>query len=119
MTEELISDLAKIRALRVISRTSAMQYKKAHKSLPKIAEELNVDAVVEGTVARSGDRVRITAQLIQAETDKNLWAQSYDRDLRDVLALQSDVAQSIAHAIPITLTPQEQARLEDTRPVNP
>ena len=119
MTEELISDLAKIRALRVISRTSAMQYKKAHKSLPKIAEELNVDAVVEGTVARSGDRVRITAQLIQAENDKNLWAQSYDRDLRDVLALQSEVAQSIAHAIQITLTPQEQARLEDTRPVNP
>ena len=87
MTDELISDLGQISALRVISRTSVMAYKHARKPLPQIARELNVDAVVEGTVLRSGDRVRITAQLIEASTDKHLWSQSYEGELRDTLAL--------------------------------
>jgi TolB-like protein/DNA-binding winged helix-turn-helix (wHTH) protein len=96
MTDELITDLGQISALRVISRTSVMTYKNAHKSLPQIARELNVDAVVEGTVLRSGDQVRITAQLIQAPQDKHLWAKSYEGDLRDTLALQGRVARAIA-----------------------
>ena len=95
MTDELISDLGQIRALRVISRTSVMAYKHARKPLPQIARELNVDAVVEGTVLRSGDRVRITAQLIEASTDKHLWSQSYEGELRDTLALQRKVAGAI------------------------
>jgi TolB-like protein/Tfp pilus assembly protein PilF len=119
MTDELIADLAQIEALRVISRTSVMQYKGVKKPLPQIARELNVDAVIEGSVLRSGDRVRITVQLIQAVTDKHLWAKSYERDLRDVLALQSEVAGAIANEIKIKLTPQEQARLASARPVNP
>jgi serine/threonine-protein kinase len=119
MTDELIADLGQIEALRVISRTSVMQYKGVKKPLPQIARELNVDAVIEGSVLRSGDRVRITAQLIQAVTDKHLWAKSYERDLRDVLALQSEVAGAIANEIKIKLTPQEQARLASARPVNP
>ena len=92
MTDELITDLAQISALRVISRTSVMAYKGARKPLPQIARELNVDAVVEGTVLRSGDQVRITAQLIEAATDKHLWSESYEGDLRDTLALQKKVA---------------------------
>ena len=92
MTDELITDLAQISALRVISRTSVMVYKGAGKPLPQIARELNVDAVVEGTVLRSGDQVRITAQLIEAATDKHLWSQSYEGELRDTLALQNRVA---------------------------
>ena len=100
MTEALITELAQISALSVISRTSVMQYKGTKKPLPEIARELNVDAVVEGSVVRSGDRVRITAQLIQAPTDRHLWAQSYERDLRDVLALQSEVAKDIARSNP-------------------
>jgi TolB-like protein/Flp pilus assembly protein TadD len=119
MTEELIAELGQIEALRVISRTSVMQYKGTKKPLPQIAKELNVDAVVEGSVLRAGDRVRITAQLIQAAADRHLWAQSYERDLRDVLALQSDVAQAIANEIKIKLTPQEQVRLVRARPLNP
>jgi TolB-like protein len=119
MTEELIATLGKISALRVISRTSAMRYKKTEKSLPQIAKELSVDAVIEGSVLRAGDRVRITAQLIQASTDKHLWAETYDRDLRDVLTLQSEVAQAIAREITTTVTPAEHARLTTTRPVNP
>jgi TolB-like protein len=91
MTDELITDLAQISALRVISRTSVMVYKGARKPLPQIARELNVDAVVEGTVLRSGDQVRITAQLIEASTDKHLWSQSYEGELRDTLALQNRV----------------------------
>jgi TolB-like protein len=87
MTDELITDLAQIRALRVISRTSVMAYKHVRKPLPEIARELNVDAVVEGTVLRSGEQVRITAQLIQAPADKHLWAESYEGNLRDTLAL--------------------------------
>ncbi len=119
MTEALITDLAKIGALRVISRTSVMQYKGAKKPLPEIARQLNVDAVVEGSVQRSGDRVRITAQLIQAAADKHLWAESYERDLRDILALQSEVAQAIASQVQIKLAPEQKARLAGARPVNP
>ena len=96
MTDELISDLGQISALRVISRTSVMVYKRARKPLPQIARELNVEAVVEGTVLRSGDHVRITAQLIDASADKHLWSRSYEGELRDTLALQSEVARAIA-----------------------
>jgi len=119
MTEALITDLSKIRALKVISRTSAMRYKKTDKPLPQIARELGVGGVVEGSVLRVGDRVRITAQLIHAASDEHLWAESYERDLRDVLALQAELARAIANEIRINLTPQEQARLASTRPVNP
>ena len=119
MTDELITDLAQISALRVISRTSVMVYKGAHKPLPQIARELNVDAVVEGTVLRSGDQVRITAQLIEASTDKHIWSQSYEGELRDTLALQNRVAIAIADQIRINLTPQEQAALKNVKVVNP
>jgi len=119
MTEELITDLAKIGALKVISRTSVMQYKGTKKTVPEIARELNVDEVIEGSVQRSGDRVRITAQLIDARNDRHLWAESYERDLRDVLGLQGEVARAIAREIQVTLTPQEQTRLASARPVNP
>jgi TolB-like protein/DNA-binding winged helix-turn-helix (wHTH) protein/Tfp pilus assembly protein PilF len=119
MTDELITDLAQISALRVISRTSVMVYKGARKPLPQIARELNVDAVVEGTVLRSGDQVRITAQLIEASTDRHLWSQSYDGELRDTLALQSRVASAIAEQIRINVTPQEQAALKNIKVVNP
>jgi len=118
MTDTLIGDLAKIGALRVISRTSAMHYKGAKKSLPEIARELKVDVVVEGTVQRSGDRVRIHAQLIQAATDRHLWSGTYERDLRDALKLQSEVAQTIAREIQTKITSAEQARLANIRPVN-
>ncbi|MGA8554428.1 MAG: winged helix-turn-helix domain-containing protein [Candidatus Acidiferrales bacterium] len=119
MTDELISDLGQISALRVISRTSVMAYKHARKPLPQIAHELNVDAVVEGTVLRSGDRVRITAQLIEAAADKHLWSQSYEGEMKDALALQSKVATAIADQIRINLNPQEQAALKKVTVVNP
>ena len=119
MTEELITVLSQIGALRVSSRTSAMRYKGTRKSLPEIARELDVDAVVEGSVLRVGDRVRITAQLIYAATDKHLWASSYDRDLRDVLALQGDVARAIAGEIGVRLTSEERSRLTRTKQVAP
>jgi TolB-like protein/DNA-binding winged helix-turn-helix (wHTH) protein/Flp pilus assembly protein TadD len=119
MTDELISDLSQIGALRVISRTSVMSYKHARKPLPQIARELNVDAVVEGTVFRSGDQVRITAELIEASTDKHLWSQSYEGELRDTLALQNKVAAAIADQIRIKLNPQEQAALKVAKVVNP
>ncbi len=119
MTDELITDLAQISALRVISRTSTMAYKGARKPLPQIARELNVDAVVEGTVLRSADQVRITAQLIQASTDKHLWSQSYVGAVRDTLALQNRVASAIADQIRINLTPQEQAALKNVKVVDP
>ena len=118
-TEELITQLAQIQALKVISRTSVMRYKGTQKPLREIARELGVDAVVEGSVLRSGQKVRVTAQLIQASTDRHLWAASYDRDLRDVLALQSDVAREIARQIQITVTPGEAERLARSRPVDP
>src|ERR1700674_4721736 len=119
MTDELITDLAQISALRVISRTSVMVYKGARKPLPQIARELNVDAVVEGTVHHSGDHVRITAQLIEASTDKHLWSQSYEGELRDTLALQNRVASAIADQIRINLTPREQAALKSAKAVDP
>jgi len=119
MTEAVITDLAQIGALRVISRTSAMRYKGSDKPLPEIARELNVDGLVEGSVLRAGDRVRITAQLIHAATDQHIWAKSYDRDLSDVLALQSEVARAIADEVQAKLTPQERARLARPRRVDP
>jgi TolB-like protein/DNA-binding winged helix-turn-helix (wHTH) protein/Flp pilus assembly protein TadD len=119
MTDELISDLGQIGALRVISRTSVMAYRHAGKPLPQIARELNVDAVVEGAVLRSGDEVRITAQLIEASADTHLWSQSYEGKLRDTLALQNKVAKAIAEHIRIRLNPQEQAALTNARVVNP
>jgi serine/threonine protein kinase len=120
MTEALISGLAKLGGLRIISRTSAMCYKGTTKSLPEIAKELNVDAVLEGSVNLVGQRVRITAQLISAATDMHLWAEDYDRDLQDVLLLQSEVAQAIASKIQVALTPDDTKRLlGSARPVNP
>jgi TolB-like protein/DNA-binding winged helix-turn-helix (wHTH) protein/Flp pilus assembly protein TadD len=119
MTDTLITDLAKIHALRVISRNSIMQYKGIRKPLPQIARELNVDAVVEGSVTRSGDRVRITAQLIDAPHDRHLWADTYEGDLRDTLSLQDQVARAIAGEIRVHLTPEEQVRLTATRSVDP
>jgi TolB-like protein/Flp pilus assembly protein TadD len=119
MTDALITNLAQVRALRVISRTSVMQYKRTSKLLPGIAEDLNVDAVVEGTVVRSGNRVRITAQLIHAPTDRHLWAKSYDRELRDVLALQGELAGAIAQAVEIKVRPEELRRLAGRGAVDP
>lgn len=119
MTDQLITDLGQIGALRVISRTSAMGYKHSHESLPQIARDLNVDAVVEGTVLRSGDRVRITAQLIEAKADKHLWAQSYEGELRETLSLQNQVARAIADQVRLKLNSHEQAALEAARTVNP
>ena len=119
MTESVISNLARIRALKVISRTSAMRYKGSQKSLPEIARELNVDAVIEGTVQRSGGRVRVTAQLIHPATDTHLWARDYERDLTDVLKLQSEVARAVADEIRIQVTAEERARLASARRVNP
>lgn len=121
MTEELITDLAKISALRVISRTSVMQFKGEHrKPLPEIARMLNVDAIIEGSVLRMGDKVRITAQLIDAPTDKHMWAQSYERDSRDVIAMQDEVASAIANQINVELTPKEKQRLTaSSSAVNP
>src|SRR5947199_60560 len=119
MTDQLITDLAQISALRVISRTSVMTYKGVRKTLPQIAAELNVEAIVEGSVLRFGDRVRITAQLIQVPADKHIWAQTYEENIRDTLILQSKVARAIAGQIQVTLTKQEQAALGGTKPVNP
>jgi TolB-like protein/DNA-binding winged helix-turn-helix (wHTH) protein/Tfp pilus assembly protein PilF len=119
MTDALITNLAQIHALRVISRTSAVHYQGSHKSLPEIAKELNVDAVVEGTVSRSGNRVRITAQLIHAATDRHLWAESYERNLGDLLELQGEISLDIAREVSATLTTREQLRLTHSRPVNP
>jgi TolB-like protein/DNA-binding winged helix-turn-helix (wHTH) protein/Tfp pilus assembly protein PilF len=118
MTEELITELSRLSTLRVISRTSVMRYRNANKPLPEIARELGVEGIVAGSVLRSGDQVRITAQLIYAPQDKNLWAQSYERDLHDVLALQSTVARSIASEIRVQMTPREQAVIISSRPVN-
>ncbi len=119
MTEALITTLAKIKALRVISRTTAMQYRGARKPLPQIARELNVAAVIEGSVLRAGNRVRIAVQLINALTDQHLWAESYERDFRDILILQADIARQVAEEIWIFLTPEERTSLGTARPVNP
>ena len=119
ITEAIITDLAKISALKVISRNSAMRYKDTDMSIPEIAEELGVDAVVEGSVLREGDRVRVAAQLIEASTDQYLWADNFDRELRDILSLYSDIARAIAQEIEIAVTPEEETRLASIRPVNP
>jgi hypothetical protein len=111
--------LAKIGGVRVISRTSVMRYKGTKKALPEIAKELNADGIIEGSVTRSGQRVRITAQLLYGPTDKHLWAETYDRDLGDVLSMQSEVAQAIAQQVRAQITPQQQARFNAARPVNP
>jgi TolB-like protein/DNA-binding winged helix-turn-helix (wHTH) protein/Tfp pilus assembly protein PilF len=119
MTDQLITDLAKVGSLRVISRTSVMRYKGAKKALPAIARELNVDAIVEGSVIRSGPRVRVTAQLIQATTDQHLWAETYDRDLGDILKLQGEVADAIAQQVRARLTPNQQSQLRLAHVVDP
>jgi len=119
MTDELITDLGQISALRVISRTSIMTYKRARKLLPEIARELDVEALVEGTVLRSGERVRITAQLIEVPVERHIWAQSFEGDLRDTLALQNRVARAIAEQIGATVNQQEKAALQNPKAVNP
>lgn len=119
ITDGLITNLAQIGSLRVISRTSVMQYKGARKPLPKIARELNVEAIVEGTARRSGDRIRISAQLIEAATDRHVWARSYERGVQGLNILESEIAQAISEALRVELTPDEKTRLAKARPVNP
>jgi TolB-like protein/lipoprotein NlpI len=119
LTEALITKLARVGALRVLSRTTAMHYKGVRKPLPEIARELRIEGVVEGTVLRSEGRVRICAQLIHASTDTHLWAESYERDMRNILGLQSEVAQAIAREVQVKLTPQEQAHFAEMPPVDP
>jgi TolB-like protein len=119
MTEELTTELSQVGSLRVVSRTSAMRYKGTQKSVPEIARDLNVDAVVEGSVEREGDRVRITAQLVEGPTDTHLWAKGYERDFRDSLRLQDEVAQAIVNEIQLKVTPQEQARLARNDVIDP
>ncbi len=119
MHEALITELSRIGALRVISRTSTVRYKGTDRPLEEIAEELNVDALIEGSVLRSGDELRITAQLIGLDPERHLWVNSYERQLRDVLALQSEIARNIAQEIQVTLTPEEKERLTGARPVEP
>lgn len=119
MTDALIAELSKIKALRVISRTSVMRYKKTEKPLPQIAGELNVTAIIEGSVQRAQDEVRITAQLIRAAPEKHVWANSFTKNFKNILALQSEVAQAIAKEIDITMTAEERQRLTGSRPVDP
>ena len=118
MTDALTTELSQISSIKVISRTSANLYRKTDKPLTQVARELGADGIVEGTVQRSGDRVRITAQLIYAPEDRHLWANSYERDSRDILGLEQDVARAIAEEIRATLTPREKARLARRRPVS-
>lgn len=119
MTETLIAGLARVAALRVTSRTSVMQYKGSQKPLKEIARELNVGAVVEGSVQKIGDKITVAVRLIDASTEEHLWTETYNRDLRDVLTVQNEVATAITQAIQIKLTPQEQSRLERARRINP
>ena len=119
MTDTLIAGLAKVGALRVISRTSVMQYKGSHKSLGDIARELNVDAIVEGSVQRFGERVQVIVRLIHATGEQHLLSETYNRDLRDILTLQNEVARAVTQAIQIKPTPQEQMRLAQARPIDP
>jgi TolB-like protein/Tfp pilus assembly protein PilF len=119
MTEALITGLAKIGSLRVVSRTSIMRYKNTQKSLPEIGKELSVDAIVEGSVQREGNRVRISTRLVRAATDQHMWADAYDRELRNVLILQNEVARTIAQQVQGKLTPEEHARLSTAREVDP
>jgi len=117
--EALITELSRVSALRVISRTSALAFRDSGKAIPEIARQLGVDVVVEGSVLRAGDKVRVTVQLIEGSTDRHLWADNFDRELTDILALYADVTRKIVDQISITLTPQDQARLVVTNPVNP
>jgi TolB-like protein/DNA-binding winged helix-turn-helix (wHTH) protein/Tfp pilus assembly protein PilF len=119
MTDELITNLAQIHELKVVSKTSIMQYKGTRTNLPQIGRELGVDAVVEGSVLRSGDRVRITAQLIRTTTDRHIWAEAYDGDLKDVLSLQARVAEAITNQVKLNLTAEESGRLRSARAVDP
>lgn len=119
MTEELISNLAQIHALKVISRTSVMRYKQTTKQLPEIARELGADAIIEGSVRRVGGRVRVTAQLIHAASDTHLWARDFDHDFADVLKLQAEIADAIVREIKVQVTPDESRRLAAAHPVNP
>lgn len=119
VTDALITDLAQIGSLKVVSRTTIMRYGRPDKPLPQIARELNVDGIVEGTVQRFDNRVRITAQLIYGPSDRHIWANSFERDVKDALDLQSTVANEIARQIKVEVTPEEQARFENLRPVNP
>jgi len=119
MTESIIGRLSAIRELRVISRTSSMRFKDTHLSVPEIARQLNVDAIVEGSVIRDGNRIRVHAQLIRAATDTHFWSESYDRELKDLLSLQSDVSQSIADKVEVTITEPERQRLASVPPVPP
>jgi serine/threonine protein kinase len=119
MTEALITEISRIKSLKVISRTSVMQFKNTKKPLPEIAKQLNVDAVIEGSILKVGDKVRITAQLIEAVSDKHLWAESYERNLQDILSLQKEVAQTIADQIKATLTPSERKKLNEKMAIDP
>ena len=119
MTEELITQLGKVTRARVISRQSVMQFKGTSMPLAEIAQKLRVDAVVEGSVLQSGNRIRITARLVDAAQEKVMWTDEYERDLRDVLSLQDEVTQAIANQIRMTITPQKQARLAKPREINP
>ena len=119
MTGELIGELSKIRGLRVISRTSAMLYKNTEKPLPQVARELNVDAVVEGSILLAGERVRTTVSLVEASSDRHLWSESYQGDLSDVLAWQAEVAEAIAREVQVKVTPGAEARLTIPRKVEP
>ena len=119
LTDALINELAQIGSIKVISRTSVMQYKGTRTPLPEIAKELNVEGIVEGSVLREGERVAVTAQLIDAAKDEHLWSQSFERDLRDFITLRKELAQAIAAEIRAELTPEMKARLAERKPVNP
>src|SRR5262249_8188108 len=119
MTDALITNLAQISSLKVTSRTSVMRYKGTRTPLPDIVKDLNVDGIVEGSVMRSGERVRVDAQLIEASSDRHFWAKTYERNLSDIIALQNEVAQAITNEIQVKLTPEEQARLLRTESVDP
>ncbi len=119
MTEALITELARLKALRVISRTSAMKYKGVHKALPEIARELNVDAILEGSALLVGKRVRVTVQLVSARVEEMLWGDRYDGEIEDVLDMQSRVAETVAKEIAVKVTPREAKELAKRRPVNP
>jgi TolB-like protein len=119
MTEELITELSRIQALKVISRTSVLEYKGTKKHLPQIARELGVDGIVEGSVIREGDQVRMTVQLLDGANDRHLWGEDYQRELRGILTLQREMAQAIVQQIRVQQTPQQQARLPSAPTVNP
>jgi len=119
MTEALIDNLSKIGSLKVISRKSAMKYKQSGKSIPEIAKELGVDSIVEGSVQRSGDRVRISTRLIDAATDSPIWSHNYERQMSDILRLQSEIAQALAGEIRVQLTPAEEHRVDSRKSINP